>query len=566
MSQGNGIIAVRREDKNKWERRAPLTPEQVKKLTEQGVKIIVQPSTRRCFANVEYERAGAVIQEDLSEAGTILAVKEVPMNLLIANRTYVMFSHTIKAQPANMPLLDKMLELNIRLIDYECITEPRPRGKENDENYKGKRLVAFGRFAGIAGMIDYLRGMGERLLSMGYSTPLLHVASAYMYQDVAAAKEAITKIGNEVRDKGLPEALCPFVVAFTGTGNVTQGALEMFKLLPHEMVEAKDLPALMANPNKNCNVFYGVIVTCKDMVKPKDPEAEFNREQYYSEPQLYEPIFHETVLPHISVLIHCMYWDRKFPRLVSCDQMEELSRSNRSRLLGVCDITCDFEGSVEFLKKFTTIEKPFYIYDPTTREVNDDLEVPGILYMAIDHLPAELPRDASNHFGTCLMPFLPKLATSDGSREWEDMTDLPDELRFACILANGKLTPNFRYIQRLREVGQREQKQQKTQFNAEVLRRTASFCSVTIRGHLFDSGLINRCLNILEEQQAKFRMLDWEIGQTTDQTSSVVIQLISADPSTLRNILKNLAALASEVGGAVQEIASGPSMSSLISA
>jgi alpha-aminoadipic semialdehyde synthase len=128
------VIAIRREDQSIWERRAPLSPNQVRKLVmKDGYKVIVQPSNRRAFQIPEYVAAGAVSQEDLSEASVILGVKQVPCDSLLPNKTYVFFSHTIKAQEANMPLLDAALEKNVMLIDYEKIVDS-----------KNQRLVAFG--------------------------------------------------------------------------------------------------------------------------------------------------------------------------------------------------------------------------------------------------------------------------------------------------------------------------------------------------------------------------------------------------------------------------------------
>jgi len=120
-------IGILRECKNKWERRCALTPKEVKKLVEMGIRVIVQPSSNRCYSEDQFEDAGAVIQEDMSEASVIFGVKEVPIPDLIANKTYFFFSHTIKDQSYNMGLLDKLLELKIRMVDYECIREkPQP--------------------------------------------------------------------------------------------------------------------------------------------------------------------------------------------------------------------------------------------------------------------------------------------------------------------------------------------------------------------------------------------------------------------------------------------------------
>jgi alpha-aminoadipic semialdehyde synthase len=199
---------IRREDKNNWERRVPLTPEHVAQLVSLGLKVLIQPSNIRIFPNEAYAKAGAVVSEDLSPASVVLAVKEVPIALLLPLKTYLFFSHTIKAQPANMPLLDAILEKQIRMIDYECITQGGIRGE--------KRLVAFGRYAGLAGGIDLFTNIGERLLSMGYSSPFLAVASTVRYPSIAAALDAVAVCGREIAEFGLPEDICPLTIVVTG--------------------------------------------------------------------------------------------------------------------------------------------------------------------------------------------------------------------------------------------------------------------------------------------------------------------------------------------------------------
>lgn len=202
-----------RECKNKWERRCSLTPKEVKVLVEHGIKVIVQPSTTRCYTEEEFEEVGAVIQEDVSQAQVLFGVKEVPIPNLMDNKTYFMFSHIIKAQGYNMPLLDKFLEKKVRLIDFECIRE----NKEKDP----QRLVAFGRYAGIAGAFDFIRGCGEFLLQKKYQTPLVFLGSAYMYEDFEAMKDALSRVAKNIEKGGLPKAISPLVFAVTGTGRVS---------------------------------------------------------------------------------------------------------------------------------------------------------------------------------------------------------------------------------------------------------------------------------------------------------------------------------------------------------
>ena len=144
---------------DQWERRAPLCPSHVKQMVEKGMRVIVQPCTRRVYNDAEYSAAGAELSSDLSPASVILGVKQVPQAEILNDKTYVFFSHVIKGQEENMPLLDTILERNVRLIDYECITDTGNRGDP--------RTIAFGEFAGMAGMIDSLRGVGEKMLASG---------------------------------------------------------------------------------------------------------------------------------------------------------------------------------------------------------------------------------------------------------------------------------------------------------------------------------------------------------------------------------------------------------------
>ena len=120
------IIGIRREDHNKWERRAPLVPADVKTiLNENTCTISIQPSKLRIFSDHPYEQAGAVISETLHEADIILAVKEIPVELLQEEKTYLFFSHTIKGQSYNMKMLQRMMDLKCNLIDYEKIVDEK---------------------------------------------------------------------------------------------------------------------------------------------------------------------------------------------------------------------------------------------------------------------------------------------------------------------------------------------------------------------------------------------------------------------------------------------------------
>ncbi len=216
------IIGIREEDKSIWERRVPLVPEDVKKLIEKGYRVIVEPSSHRVFKDEEFKNVGAEISRDLSPSKVILGVKEIPAQK-IEKKTYVFFSHTIKGQPYNMPMLKKILDEKATLIDYEKIVDD-----------KGRRLIFFGHFAGYAGMIDALHLLGKKLELMGYRTPLSEIKRAYEYDSLEEAKNRIREIGKKLKDSELPEEILPLVFGFAGYGNVSRGAQEILnELNPH---------------------------------------------------------------------------------------------------------------------------------------------------------------------------------------------------------------------------------------------------------------------------------------------------------------------------------------------
>ena len=184
-------LGIRREDKNKWETRVPLIPSDVKKIVDRGIEVFLQPSPIRIFSDQEYIDVGAKISEDLSSCSVVLAVKEIPINFIENGKTYVFFSHTIKGQDYNMPLLQKMIDLKTQLIDYEKIT-----------NEKDQRLIFFGRHAGLAGMIDSLWALGKRFDYEGLQNPFSKIKKTYEYRGLENAKRQIGKIADEIHRNG----------------------------------------------------------------------------------------------------------------------------------------------------------------------------------------------------------------------------------------------------------------------------------------------------------------------------------------------------------------------------
>jgi alpha-aminoadipic semialdehyde synthase len=399
---------------------------------EHQIECTVQPSSVRIFPDAEYEAAGAVVDDDLSACPVILAVKEIPPDLLLPGATYLFFSHTVKGQAHNMPMLRRLLELGCQLIDYERIADDT-----------GRRLVFFGRHAGLAGMIDTLWTLGRRLRAEGFSTPLSGILPAHTYPDLETARAAVTAAGNRIREQGFPAPLGPMVIGFAGYGNVSAGAQEIFDLLPHRTVEPDRLDSL---PEEGQVPFTKVVFKEEHLVEPVAPGAAFDLEDYYARPEGYRSVFARRYLPWLTVLVNCIYWEPRYPRLVTradCARLEEASSGLRLRVVG--DITCDVEGSVECTVKATGQDQPVYTYDPATDRVTDDILAHGVAILAVDNLPCELPHAASTAFGEMLMPLLPALARTDFGRDFADV-DLPDPLRRATIVHRGQLTEEYRYL------------------------------------------------------------------------------------------------------------------------
>ncbi|XP_030488694.2 alpha-aminoadipic semialdehyde synthase [Cannabis sativa] len=535
---GNGVVGILSESSNKWERRVPLTPSHCARLLHGGKdktgisRIIVQPSTKRIHHDALYQDVGCEISDDLSDCGLILGIKQPKIEMILPDKAYAFFSHTHKAQKENMPLLDKILAERGSLYDYELIVGEH-----------GARLLAFGKFAGRAGLVDFLHGLGLRYLSLGYSTPFLSLGESYMYSSLAAAKAAVISVGEEIASQGLPAGICPLVFVFTGSGNVSLGAQEVFKLLPHSFVDPNKLPELfkmgkdVSQPARASNrVFqvYGCVVTCQDMVQNKDSTKPFDKADYYAHPEHYNPIFHERIAPYASVIVNCMYWEKRFPRLLSNEQLQELMRKE-CPLVGLCDITCDIGGSLECVNQTTSIDSPFFRYDPCNNSYSQDLEGSGLICSSVDILPTEFAKEASQHFGDILSEFVGYLASTI------DIKQLPSHLRRACIAHRGVLTSLYEYIPRMlksdtEEISENLESSQSNKKKYNIL--------VSLSGHLFDKFLINEALDIIEAAGGSFHLVKCQVGQSSKAMSYSELEVGADDKAVLDQIIDSLTSIA----------------------
>ena len=412
-----------------------MIPSHVRELVEKnGLSICLQPAPNRIFPDEDYQREGAIISEDLSRCPVVFAVKEIPVEFLQKDKVYVFFSHTIKGQPDNMAMLKKLMDLGCTLIDYEKISDSH-----------GQRLVFFGPQAGQAGMIDTLWALGRRLLHEGYESPFLAVKQAYDYGTLVEAKEALSKIGWTIKKHGLPPGLTPLVFGFAGYGRVSQGAQEIFDILPFETVLPENLSSWFKNGSHASDRVYKLVFEERHMVEHVDPGLSFQLQDYYDFPEKYRSVFHEHI-PFLSVLVNCIYWAPQYPRLVTKEYLKSAFSTNvQPHLRVIGDISCDIEGSVECTVRATSPDSPVYVYDPLDGKDRDGIEGRGVVIMAIDNLPAEISLESSVFFSESLKPFIPAMAQADYSVDFANCT-LPSEIKGAVILYQGALTPDFEYM------------------------------------------------------------------------------------------------------------------------
>ncbi len=394
-------LGILRENKMPIDKRVPLTPEQCVEVQQKypDVTVAVQPSKVRCFNDTEYESMGIQVKEDLSDCDILLGVKEVKIEDFIEGKKYMGFSHVIKKQPYNRKLLQAALNKNIQLIDYEVLT-----------NSDGFRIIGFGRFAGLVGAYSGIRAHGLR-------NKLFELKPAHECEDLVEMFEQLASI-----------TMPPIKIALTGNGRVAGGAIEVLsylnimRLSPQEYLE-------MDKPE--APVFVQLLPG--NYVRRKNG-YEFELFHFFTHPGEYENSF----LPFAEstdLLLASAYWDPKSPVLFTADEMKLES----FRISVISDITCDIEGSIPSTKRASTIDDPFYDYNPETEELEIAFSAKtNVTVQAVDNLPCELPKDASLEFGRNLIE---KVFPSLLGKEKDGIIER------ASITKNGKLTPQFSYLQ-----------------------------------------------------------------------------------------------------------------------
>lgn len=354
-------IGIIREGKVPPDSRVPLTPQQCAHLMDKyPVQITVQRSPNRCYSDKEYQNAGVPLSDDVSDCEVLMGVKEVPIEQLVPGKTYFFFSHTYKKQVYNRPLLQAILAKNIHLIDYEALT-----------NEEGKRLIAFGKFAGMVGAHNGLYTFGER--SGLFSLPRMKDC-----HDYAAAKEIYAKTNFPT-----------LKIVLTGNGRVGNGAA----LVLSDMGIRKVTPVEFVHQTFNEPVFTQL--DCPDYAVAKDGSP-FDRAHFYANPQAYKSSF-APYAQTADLMINGIYWDNAAPAFFTKEEMKAMA----FKIQVIADVTCDIApvSSIPSTLRPSTIADPVFGYDPKKEEETAPFTPISIDMMTIDNLPNELPRDAAQSFG-----------------------------------------------------------------------------------------------------------------------------------------------------------------------
>lgn len=390
-------IGLLREEKQPADKRVAFTPAQCVEIKAKypGIELFIQPFPERCFADELYAKVGVTITEDLSACDYLFGIKEVPPAKLIPGKKYLFFSHTIKKQPHNKTLMQELIKKKVTLIDYETL-----RWKTGD------RIVGFGRYAGIVGAYNGLMTWGRKFRAFD-------LKPAHQCHDYAEMKAELKKL-----------KLDPIKIILTGNGRVSLGALELLKEAGIKEVTAADiLTKIYAEP------VFSVLLT-ENLYERIDGKA-YDRSDFHHDPTRYRCVF-RYYLPSCDILMNGIYWDTKMDRLFS----ENDTRLPSFNISVIADISCDVNGAVPITIRDTKINDPVFGYDPKTMKECPPYTEKSIDIMAVSNLPTELPRDASEGFGSMLLEYvIPELMKTESQ-----------VIENATICTNGKLTAEFEYL------------------------------------------------------------------------------------------------------------------------
>ena len=400
LTKANAMkIGIIREGKMPADSRVPLTPQQCAKIAaEHQIELVIEPSPNRSYSDTEYQEAGLPLSVDLANCDLLLGVKEVPIDQLIPDKTYCFFSHTIKKQAYNRKLLQAILQKNVTLIDYEVLTDNL-----------GRRLIAFGYFAGMVGAHNGIYTYGER-------TGLFHLKRMKDCHDYAEAASYYQHI-----------EWPPFKVVLTGTGRVGSGSAKVLGDMGIRKVPPEDFL------KKDFEEAVFTQVDVPDYAVRKDGHP-FELKDFFNHPEQFQSAF-APYYQQADIMINGIFWDNQAPAFFSKEEMN----SPGFRIRVIADVTCDIApiSSIPSTLRASTLANPVFGFNPATGQEEAPHQDKVVDMMTIDNLPSELPRDASKAFGEqFIQHILPEFLTKNSA-----------VLERATIASQGHLGKYFEYLE-----------------------------------------------------------------------------------------------------------------------
>ena len=392
-------FAIIKERKNPPDRRVVFSPEKLAEARTQfpTAEFVVESSDIRIFPDAAYKSLGFKVTDDVSDADVMIGVKEVPIENLIPNKKYFYFSHTIKKQPYNRKLLKAMLDKHIEMYDHETII-----------NENGDRLIGFGRYAGLVGAYNGFRALGLR-------DGLFSLPKVETLADLNAVKAELDKI-----------TVPNIKILLTGTGKVAHGAKEILDHLGIKHIsDALYLTSIFNEP-------VYCMADVMEYTKRKDGKVG-EKFAFYKDPSDYESNF-MPYAKETDYFIAGHFYGNNAPYLFTRDD----AKHQDFKINLVADISCDIDGPVASTIRSSTIADPFYGYDPQTQSETTFDDKNAITVMAVDNLPCELPKDASEGFGEAFLEHvIPAFFDEDHNRILE---------RAQITTKEGGLTERFSYL------------------------------------------------------------------------------------------------------------------------
>ncbi|WP_116788430.1 NAD(P)-dependent oxidoreductase [Flavobacterium psychrotrophum] len=392
-------FGILRERKSPPDKRVVFSPAMLAEFKKQFPQAMfkIESSDVRIFSDDLYKDLGFEVGEDLTDCDVLLGVKEVPVDALIAGKKYFFFSHTIKKQPHNKKMLQAIIDKDITLYDHETVIDAQ-----------GRRLIGFGRYAGLVGTYNAFRAFGIKY-------ELHNLPKAEILPDKDALVARLKKL-----------IFPPLKIVLTGKGKVGLGAKEMLDAIRIKEVSPADFLA---------KSYSGPVYTHLDVLdynKRIDGTATTNKLEFYNNPQEFVSDF-EKYANVADMYIAGHFYGNNAPDILT----REMLRKNNCRIKVVADISCDVDGPIASTIRSSSIANPLYGYNPSTGQEVDIYHPLAVVVMAVDNLPCELPRDASEGFGKMFLDHVVPAFFND---------DKDEILKRAAIASNGRLSPRFNYL------------------------------------------------------------------------------------------------------------------------